>query len=183
MRSRDSLVGHGEPIRRPPESEQLDYEGELVLVIGKAGRRIAEDRALEHVAGLACGNEGSVRDWMRHGTVNITQGKNFDRSGAVGPWLVTLDEVADIDDLRLTTRVNGEVRQDDNTGRMTFPVRFLVRYISTFTTLQPGDLIFTGTPAGAGASFKPPKWLVPGDEVTVEIAGVGRLANRVVDEG
>jgi len=182
MRTPGSLVGDGEKILRPPESEQLDYEGEIVLVIGKRGRRIPRESALDHIGGLTCGNEGSVRDWMRHGKFNVTQGKNFERSGAIGPILVTADEFSGFDDLRVTTRVNGEVRQDDTTANLIFPFDYLIAYISTFSELMPGDVIFTGTPVGAGARFDPPRYLRAGDTVEVEVAGVGVLRNTVADE-
>lgn len=182
FRTPGSFVGHGSPIVRPPESVQLDYEGEIVLVIGKGGRRIAADTALSHVAGLTLCNEGSVRDWLRHAKFNVTQGKNFDRSGALGPFLVTADAVDLAAPLRLTTRVNGEIRQDDTTANLIFGFPELIAYISTFTTLAPGDLIVTGTPTGAGARFDPPRWLVPGDMVDVTVPGIGTLANRVIDE-
>ena len=182
VRTPDSLVAHGEPVRRPPESAQLDYEGEIVIVIGRAGRRIPAERAREHVAGLTVMNEGTIRDWLRHGKFNVTQGKNFVASGAVGPWIVTEDECPDFSDMTVTTRVNGERRQHDNTSRMMFPFDMLVAYISTFMLLKPGDLIATGTPTGAGARFDPPKWLVPGDTVEVEVPGVGLLVNPVADE-
>ncbi|MGE0484442.1 MAG: fumarylacetoacetate hydrolase family protein [Gammaproteobacteria bacterium] len=182
MRSRESLTGHEEPILRPPESAQFDYEGEIVLVIGKGGRRIAENRAHEHIAGLTIMNEGSVRDWLRHAKFNVTQGKNFVRSGALGPWLVTPDEVDPMGCLRVVTRVNGEERQNDVTDNLMFPFRYLISYLSTFYQLQPGDVIATGTPNGAGARFDPPKYLRAGDVVEVEVPGVGILRNEVEDE-
>lgn len=182
IRSPGSLVAHGEPLLRPPESVQLDYEGEIGLVIGRAGRRIPRARAREHIAGLTCVNEGTIRDWLRHGKFNVTQGKNFEASGAVGPWLVTADGFEGFDDLRVQTRVNGELRQDDSTARMMFPFDYLIEYLSTFMRLEPGDLIATGTPTGAGARFDPPKWLVPGDRVEVTVTGVGTLSNPVADE-
>ena len=182
VRTPDSLVAHGEPIRRPPESAQLDYEGEIVIVIGKAGRRIAPAQAREHVAGLTIMNEGTIRDWLRHGKFNVTQGKNFVASGAVGPWIVTEDACPDFAAMTVTTRVNGEQRQHDSTSRMMFPFDALLAYISTFMLLKPGDLIATGTPTGAGARFDPPKWLVPGDTVEVEVPGVGLLVNPIADE-
>ena len=183
MRAPRSLVGNGEPILRPPESVQFDYEGEIVIAIGKGGRRIPRDRALEHIGGLTCGNEGSVRDWMRHGKFNVTQGKNFDRSGAIGPYLVSADEFARYDGIRVSTRVNGEMRQDDTTSNLLFPFDYLIAYVSTFSQLDPGDLIFTGTPTGAGARFDPPRWLRAGDVVEVEVQGIGVLRNVVADEG
>ncbi|MFD1199890.1 fumarylacetoacetate hydrolase family protein [Brucella gallinifaecis] len=177
-----SFVGHGDLLVRPSVSHQLDYEGELALVIGKAGRHIAQCDALSHIAAITLCNEGTVRDWVRHAKFNVTQGKNFDRSGALGPWLVPFDHEDQIADIRLTTRVNGELRQEDRTSRMTFSFRELIAYISTFATLIPGDIIITGTPTGAGVRFDPPVWLKPGDLVEVEAEGVGLLANRVVDE-
>jgi 2-keto-4-pentenoate hydratase/2-oxohepta-3-ene-1,7-dioic acid hydratase in catechol pathway len=182
MRTPQSLVAHGEDIHRPPESDQLDYEGEIVLVIGKSGRRIPEDQALDHVAGVTIMNEGTLRDWIRHAKFNVTQGKNFDRSGAMGPWFVTMDEMPDMLDLRVTTRVNDEVRQDDTTASMMYPIPYLINYISTFTELHPGDIIATGTPTGAGARFDPPRYLKPGDVVEVEVEGVGILRNQIADE-
>ena len=177
-----SFVGHRQPLLRPPESVQLDYEGEIAIVIGKAGRRVAEGDAEQHIAGLTCLNEGTIRDWTRHGKFNVTQGKNWDASGAIGPWLVTADEFAGYDRLRVTTRVNGEVRQDDTTANLIFPFRYLIHYISIWTTLQPGDVIATGTPVGAGVRFDPPRFLAPGDVVEVEVAGIGTLSNTVADE-
>lgn len=182
FRTPGSFVGHGVPIMRPPESIQFDYEGEIVLVIGKSGRRIARDQALGHVAGVTLCNEGSIRDWLRHAKFNVTQGKNFDCSGSIGPFLVTADAVDLAAPLHLTTRVNGEVRQDDTTASLIFAFPDLIAYISTFTTLKPGDMIVTGTPTGAGARFDPPRWLVPGDMVEIAVPGIGTLANRVVDE-
>lgn len=177
-----SFVGHDVALTRPPESVQLDYEGEIVLVIGRAGRRIPECSALEHVAALSICNEGTIRDWVRHAKFNVTQGKNFDATGAIGPWLVPYVEERQISDIRLRTRVNGEIRQDDRTSRMIFPFRKLIAYISTFTTLVPGDIIVTGTPTGAGARRDPPLWLKPGDIVEVEADGIGILRNGVSDE-
>lgn len=183
MRSPSSLVPHGQPVIIPRESEQLDYEGEIVLVIGRTGRRIAPDDAIAHVAGLSIMNEGSVRDWLRHGKFNVTQGKNFDRSGSMGPWIETDFSAIDVTDMRVETRVNGQVRQSDTTASMAFPFARLLEYISTFTALMPGDLVATGTPAGAGARFDPPRWLKPGDVVEIEVAGVGTLRNMVQAEG
>ena len=151
-----------------------------MLVIGKEGRHIPQDKALSFIGGLTLGNEGSVRDWLRHGSLNVTQGKNFDKSGSLGPWLVTADEIDPGKPLRVTTRVNGEVRQDDTTDRLTFGFAWLINYISTFATLKPGDYIWTGTPTGAGVHRKPPVWLKPGDVVEVEIEKIGILRNPVV---
>ena len=177
-----SFVGHGENIIRPPESRQLDYEGEVAAVIGKGGRRIPESRALSHLAALTLCNDGTLRDWTRHGKFNVTQGKNFEKSGAMGPWLVPFTDPAQILDIRLSTRVNGETRQDDRTGRMMFPVARQIAYISTFIGLSPGDIIVTGTPSGAGARMDPPVFLRPGDRVEVEAEGIGVLKNGVADE-
>ena len=182
MRTARSFVGHETPLVRPKASAQLDYEGEVALVIGKAGRHIPESAALDHIAAMTLCNEGTVRDWVRHAKFNVTQGKNFDSTGSLGPWLVPYRAESDIADVRLTTRVNGEVRQDDRTSRLIFGFRFLINYISTFTTLVPGDVIVTGTPTGAGARFDPPRYLKPGDVVEVEAEGVGMLKNGVADE-
>jgi len=177
-----SFVGHGAALVRPKASPQLDYEGEVVIVIGKGGRHIEERDALSHIAALSLCNEGTIRDWVRHAKFNVTQGKNWDRSGSLGPGLVPFTDPAQITDIRLTTRVNGEVRQQDRTSRMLFPVARQIAYISTFTTLVPGDIIVTGTPTGAGARFDPPVWLRPGDVIEVEAEGLGILRNGVADE-
>ena len=182
MRTPRSFVGHNAPLVRPRASKQLDYEGELVIVIGKAGRHIAENAALDHIAALTLCNEGTIRDWVRHAKFNVTQGKNFDATGSLGPWLVPFTNEAQIADIRLTTRVNGEMRQDDRSSRLIFGFRYLIHYISTFTTLVPGDIIVTGTPTGAGARFDPPRYLTPGDIVEVEAEGIGLLRNGVIDE-
>ena len=182
LRTPESFVAHDEAILRPPESERLDYEGEIAIVIGKGGRRIPKELALDHIAGLTCLNEGTIRDWTRHGKFNVTQGKNFDRSGSIGPWLVTADEFERLSDLRVTTRVNGEVRQADTTANLIFDFAYLISYLSIWTGLKPGDVISTGTPIGAGARFDPPKWLVPGDVVTVEVSGIGTLSNPIEQE-
>jgi 2-keto-4-pentenoate hydratase/2-oxohepta-3-ene-1,7-dioic acid hydratase in catechol pathway len=182
MRSRESLTGHEQPMLDPPESDQLDYEGEIVLVIGKEGRRIPEDKAHEYVAGLTIMNEGSLRDFLRHAKFNVTPGKNFENSGTLGPWLVTPDELDPMSELQVITRVNGEERQNDVTSNLIFPFRYLIRYLSTFYRLRPGDIIATGTPNGAGARFDPPKYLTDGDVVEVEVPGIGILRNRVKTE-
>ena len=182
LRYIDSFVGHGQNVVRPPESPQLDYEGEIVIIIGKGGRRIPKETALNHIAGLTLMNEGTIRDWVRHAKFNVTQGKNFDKTGVIGPWMMTADEVADYTNLAIQTRVNGEVRQDDNTSRLMFPFDYIISYVSTFMTLKPGDMISTGTPNGAGARFDPPIYLKPGDTVEVEAAGIGVLKNSVEDE-
>ena len=182
VRFPSSLVGHGADLVRPPESPQLDYEGEIVAVIGRGGRRIAESEALDHVAGLTLGNEGTIRDWVRHAKFNVTQGKNWDASGSMGPVLVTMDEIDDFESLHLTTHVNGELRQDDTPATMAYPLEYQIAYLSTFCTLEPGDVIFTGTPTGAGARFDPPRYLVPGDVVEVSVPELGTLRNGIRDE-
>ena len=182
MRTPRSFVGHETPLVRPRASTQLDYEGEVVIVIGKTGRHIAERDALDHIAALTLCNEGTIRDWVRHAKFNVTQGKNFDGTGSLGPWLVPYIDEAQIADIALTTRVNGETRQSDRTSRMMFSFRYIINYISTFTTLVPGDVIVTGTPTGAGARFDPPRFLKPGDVIEVEADGIGLLRNGVVDE-
>ena len=182
MRNRESLVGHKQDIMNPPESDQLDYEGEIVLVIGKEGRRIPETEAHNYIAGMTIMNEGSVRDYLRHAKFNVTQGKNFERSGSLGPWMVTPDELDPMGQLQVVTRVNGEERQNDFTDNLMFPFRFLISYLSTFYRLKPGDIIATGTPNGAGARFDPPKYLREGDVVEVEVPGIGILNNSIRDE-
>ena len=191
LRFPDSFTGHDRPLVRPPESPQLDYEGEIVAVIGRGGRRIPVDSARDHLFGLVLGNEGTIRDWVRHAKFNVTQGKNWASSGAIGPWITTMDEVlgpeassgaTDLENLHLTTTVNGEVRQDDTPATMKYSIEYQIHYLSTFTELSPGDLIFTGTPTGAGARFDPPRWLAPGDVVEVSVPGLGTLRNTVTDE-
>jgi 2-keto-4-pentenoate hydratase/2-oxohepta-3-ene-1,7-dioic acid hydratase in catechol pathway len=180
VRNPSSIVGSGQPIEKPRVSEQLDYEGELVIVIGKPGRHIAHENAWAHIFGMTLCNEGSVRDWLHHGKFNVTQGKNFDKSGSIGPWIVTSDELDPRGPHDITTRVNGEMRQQDSTERLMFPFDFLIAYLSTFATLKPGDMIATGTPTGAGARFTPPRW--PGDVVEVESKAIGILRNTVSSE-
>src|SRR4030081_3925624 len=182
MRTPRSFVGHLTPLVRPRASMQLDYEGELVLVIGKAGRHIPEKVALDHVAAVPLCNEGTIRDWVRHAKFNVTQGKNFDCTGSLGPWLVPFTHEAQIADIRLTPLVKGKFRQDDRTSRLIFGFRYPINYISTFTTLMPGDVIVTGTPTGAGARFDPPRYLKPGDVIEVEAENIGVLRNGVIDE-
>ena len=182
VRFPDSFTGHDRALVRPPASSQLDYEGEIVVVIGKAGRRIPIGEARSHIAGLTLGNEGTIRDWVRHAKFNVTQGKNWESTGSIGPWLVPIDEIGDLEALHLTTHVNGELRQQDTPATMKYSIDYQIHYLSTFTTLRPGDLIFTGTPTGAGARFDPPVWLEPGDVVEVSVPELGTLRNTVVDE-
>jgi 2-keto-4-pentenoate hydratase/2-oxohepta-3-ene-1,7-dioic acid hydratase in catechol pathway len=176
-----SLVGHGDAVLRPRVSTQLDFEGELALVIGRRARHVSRDDAYNVIAGDCCFMDGSVRDWQRH-TTQFTAGKNFARSGSAGPWVVTKDELADVSATELTTRVNGEVMQNGRVSELVFDIPALIEYCSTFTELLPGDLIATGTPGGVGAARTPPQWLEDGDLVEVDISGIGTLGNRVRDE-
>ena len=176
------FTGHECPLIRPPESFKLDYEGEVAIIIGKGGRRITQADAYKHIAALTLCNEGTIRDWVRHAKFNVTQGKNWDKSGAIGPWIVPFIHDSQLDSARIITRVNGEVRQDDMLSNMVFPVRREIEYISTFMTLEPGDIIVTGTPTGSGARLDPPKYLKPGDVIEVEVSGIGVLCNTVEDE-
>ncbi len=180
-RHADTLAGHEEPILRPRISTAFDYEGELAIVIGKAGRYITADAALGHVAGYTCFLDGSVRDWQMH-TTQFTPGKNFPHSGSCGPWLMTADEIPDPSTLELRTLVNGEVVQQAPTSDLCFDVRRIIEYCSSFCQLRPGDIIATGTPAGVGHARKPPRWLEPGDVVEVDISRIGTLRNVVADE-
>lgn len=176
-----SQTGHFTPLMLPPESTHLDYEGEIAIVIGKAGRRIPQARAWEHIAGYSAYNDGSIRDWQKH-TMQFTPGKNFSQTGAFGPWLVTRDEIADGQELTVETRLNGAVMQHATTAMMIFPIPRLIEYISTFTALEPGDVIVTGTPGGVGARRQPPVWMKPGDRVEIEVSGIGVLSNTVAAE-
>jgi 2-keto-4-pentenoate hydratase/2-oxohepta-3-ene-1,7-dioic acid hydratase in catechol pathway len=177
-----SLAGHGQAIVRPKVSEQFDYEGEIAIVIGLEGRHIAREAALAHVAGVTLCNEGSVRDWLRHGKFNVTQGKNFDASGSMGPWMVAADEIDLTKPLQLTVRVNGEITQDDTTANMIFSFADLIAYVTTFMTLKPGDVIVTGTPVKLGERPDPPRWLKRGDVVEISVPEIGTLRNDVADE-
>ena len=177
-----SFTSANAPLIRPPESEKLDYEGEIAIVIGKQGRRIPHDQAYDHIAAITLCNEGTIRDWVRHAKFNVTQGKNWESSGAMGPWLVPFTHPSQLDDIRITTHVNGELRQDDRTSRMLFSIKRQIEYISTFTTLMPGDIIISGTPTGAGARLDPPQFLKLGDIVEVRAEGIGTLTNTIADE-
>lgn len=176
-----SLVGHGQPIVRPKVSEKFDYEGEFTVIIGKAGRGIAPEAALDHVAGYTCLNDGSIRDFQRH-TTQFWGGKNFDRSGSMGPWMVTPDDLGDPSLPRLETRLNGAVMQATSVGDLAFSIPELIVYVSTITELYPGDVIATGTPSGVGLFRDPPVFMKPGDRIEVEISGIGTLSNPVIDE-
>jgi 2-keto-4-pentenoate hydratase/2-oxohepta-3-ene-1,7-dioic acid hydratase in catechol pathway len=180
LRVAESQVGHEQPIVRPRESSHLDFEAEIALVIGRPGRRIAQKDAWQHIAGYSCYNDGSVREWQRH-TVQWTAGKNFARTGAFGPWMVSADEIPPGSELTLSCRLNGERMQHATTSQMIFKIPKLIEYISAFTTLLPGDVIVTGTPGGVGARRNPPLWMKPGDRVEVEIDRVGVLANSIAD--
>lgn len=179
VRFANSLSADGVPIEHPAETDKLDYEAELAVIIGKAGRRIKRENAFDHVAGYACAHDVSVRDWQRH-TTQMTPGKNWPTSGPLGPWLVTRDEVGPLDDLAIRCHLNGETMQDAKLGDLIFDIPHLLEYISTFTELVPGDVIFTGTPGGVGSRREPPVYLKPGDTVEVEIEKVGLLTNPVV---
>ncbi|HEY5754317.1 MAG TPA: fumarylacetoacetate hydrolase family protein [Steroidobacter sp.] len=181
-RTVESLQAHDRPLLIPRESDQFDYEGELAVIIGHAGRRISEEHAWDYVAGVSCFNDASVRDWQYH-THQFTPGKNFPLTGSFGPVLVTTDELPADRIMRVETRLNGKVMQQADTGQMLFSVPRLLAYVSTFMTLQPGDVIATGTPGGVGAKRKPPAWMRDGDVVEVEIERVGLLKNVCRKEG
>ena len=176
-----SIVGHQAPILRPRVSSQYDFEGELAVVIGQRARYVRRENALDVVAGYTCFMDGSVRDWQRH-TMQFTPGKNFDNSGAMGPCIVSSDEIPDPTRLQLTTRVNGEIMQRGRLAELVFGIPDLIEYCSTFSELTPGDIIATGTPGGVGAARTPPVWLTEGDRVEVEIDAIGVLASPVWDE-
>ena len=175
----NTMVGHNQPILRPPESEQLEYEGEIALVIGKTGRRIPKDRALDWIAGITLCNEGTIRDWIRHGRFNVTQGKCWDATGSMGPWMTTGVDLTK--PLRITVKINGEVTQDDTTDSMIFKIPDVLSYVSTFMTLKPGDIIATGTPIKLGKPDER-KWLKAGDVFEMNVPEVGTLKNVVKDE-
>lgn len=181
VRFAGSQIGHGAPMIRPRVSHDFDYEGELAVIIGKAGRHISEAAALDHVAGYACYNDGSVRDWQRH-TTQFLPGKTFAGTGAFGPWMVDKEELPDPTNLTLETRLNGQVVQHTTTSLMIATIAQVIAYMSTVIELLPGDVLVTGTPGGVGAKRTPPLWMKPGDTVEVEISGIGILANPVADE-
>jgi 2-keto-4-pentenoate hydratase/2-oxohepta-3-ene-1,7-dioic acid hydratase in catechol pathway len=179
IRFADTLVGHGGELVRPKVSDHFDFEGELALVIGKGGRHIAMEHALEHVAGYTCFVDGSVRDYQKF---SVTSGKNFPGTGPLGPWLVTRDEIPDPSRLTLTTRLNGEQVQHSPTDLLIYSIPQIIAFCSDFTALAPGDVISTGTPEGVGHGRKPPLWMKPGDTLEVEISGIGVLRAQIVEE-
>ena len=181
IRLPESQVGHRQPILRPRESNNLDYEAEIAVIIGRTGRRISQDKAWSHIAGYSCYNDGSVRDWQRH-TIQWTAGKNFARTGGFGPWMVTADEIPPGTKMTLSCRLNGERMQQATTEQMIFKIPKIIEYVSAWTTLVPGDVIVTGTPGGVGARRNPPIWMKPGDKVEVEIDKVGILENSIGED-
>jgi acylpyruvate hydrolase len=182
MRCQTSLVAHESPIVRPSTSDSLDYEAEMVVVIGRGGKHIKKDNAYSHIAGYSVFNEGSIREFQRR-TTQWDMGKNFDRSGGFGPWMVTADELpGGGKGLKIETRLNGTVMQSDNTDNMMFPVAETIAYVTQGMTLEPGDIIVTGTPSGVGGARKPPVWMHHGDTCEVEIQGIGILRNPIEDE-
>lgn len=177
----DTQVGHNQPMIRPNNSDKYDYEGELAVIMGKTARHVSEADALGHVAGYACYNDGSIRDWQRH-THQFLPGKNFPGTGGFGPWMVTTDEIPDPSEMELVTRLNGQEVQRSKTNLMVFDVPFLIHYISGFCALQPGDVIVTGTPGGVGFKRNPPLFMKEGDTCEVEIDRIGTLVNPIKDE-
>ena len=178
QRFADSQVGHGQLLLRPRESTQLDYEAEIAVIIGKPGRRISREDAAQHVAGYACYNDGSVRDWQRH-TTQFAPGKNFYRTGGFGPWMVTSDEIPFGTLMTLSARLNGQVMQQATTDMMLHDIARQIAYVSTIAPLEAGDVIVTGTPGGVGARRNPPVWMKDGDVIEIEIDRVGVLRNTI----
>lgn len=177
----DTLIADGEPLLRPLESTRFDYEGELAVIIGKGGRRIRREHALDHVAGYAIFNDASVRDWQRH-NIQFTPGKNFPATGALGPALIPVGVVADVDAQRVQTRLNGQLVQDQPVSDMIWDIAFIIEYCSAFTQLEPGDVIATGTPGGVGDKRTPPLYMKAGDRVEVSVGAFGTLSNPVIEE-
>lgn len=174
-----SVSGHNQTLLKPAESDHYDYEGELAVIIGKPGRRIRAEQALDHIAGYSCFMDGSIRDFQGH-TTQYTPGKNFDATGSCGPWMIPAEEMPDPNaGHRLETRLNGATVQSTTTDLMLFPAPALIAYISTFTTLEPGDVIATGTPGGVGYRRKPRLYMSPGDQIEVELEGIGTLVNTI----
>ena len=181
LRVADSQLGHKQPMLRPRESKNLDFEAEIAVIIGKSGRRIPQKDAWSYIAGYSCYNDGSVRDWQRH-TIQWTAGKNFAKTGGFGPWMVTADEIPPNTKMTLSCRLNGERMQHATTEQMIFKIPKIIEYVSTWTTLLPGDVLVTGTPGGVGARRTPPLWMKPGDKVEIEIDKVGVLENTIADD-
>jgi 2-keto-4-pentenoate hydratase/2-oxohepta-3-ene-1,7-dioic acid hydratase in catechol pathway len=181
LRLPESQVGHRQPIVRPRESTHLDFEAEIAVIIGRSGRRISQADAYSHIAGYSCYNDGSVRDWQRH-TIQWTAGKNFASTGGFGPWMVTADEIPPGTRMTLSCRLNGQEMQRATTEQMIFRIPKIIEYVSTWTTLAPGDVLVTGTPGGVGARRNPPVWMKPGDTVEVEIDKVGVLVNTIGED-
>jgi 2-keto-4-pentenoate hydratase/2-oxohepta-3-ene-1,7-dioic acid hydratase in catechol pathway len=181
IRLPESQVGHKQPIVRPRESQNLDYEAEIAVIIGRPGRRISQKEAWSHIAGYSCYNDGSVRDWQRH-TVQWTAGKNFAKTGGFGPWMVTADEIPPGTKMTLSCRLNGREMQHATTEQMIFRIPKIIEYVSAWTTLAPGDVLVTGTPGGVGARRNPPVWMKPGDKVEIEIDKVGVLENSIAED-
>ena len=181
IRTNHGLIADGDAFIKPDISDMIDYEGELAVIIGKAGRHISQADALSHLAGYSIFNDGSVRDWQRH-TIQFCPGKNFEGTGPFGPWMVTPDEFGDPYAQQLTTRLNGMEVQNTSISKMDHKIERLIEYISTIHTLRPGDVIITGTPGGVGSRREPPLWMKDGDTIEVEITGIGKLTNRVKNE-
>ena len=181
VRFPDSQTAHGDVMVKPKNSVEFDYEGELAIVIGKSGRHIAEKDAFSIIAGYSCYNDGSVRDWQYH-TMQWTPGKNYPKTGSFGPWMVTKDEIPDVNKLTLKTRLNGQQVQETGIDLMLFPIPVLINYITTFTQLNPGDVISTGTPGGVGVKRTPQLFMKSGDTVEVEISSIGILQNKVIEQ-
>lgn len=181
VRYADSLVAHGQPMVKPTVTERFDYEGELAVIIGKPCHKVSRADAMAYVAGYSAFNDGSARDWQRH-NIQFTPGKTFPGTGGFGPALVTPDEAGELGALRVVTRLNGEIVQDQPVADMIWDIAFVIEYISAFTPLAPGDVIATGTPGGVGDKSKPPLYMKAGDKVEVEIGTIGTLTNRIIDE-
>lgn len=180
MRYADTLVGHGQPLVKPYESDDFDWEAELAVIIGKGGGRISEEKAMDHVAGYSALNDASVRDWQFH-TRQIAPGKNFRATASLGPWMVTADAFPDPNNVAVKARLNGETLQDSSSKYMIHKIPKMIAYISTILDLQPGDIIATGTPSGVGFSRRPPIFMKPGDVIDVEVGGIGVLSNPIVE--
>jgi 2-keto-4-pentenoate hydratase/2-oxohepta-3-ene-1,7-dioic acid hydratase in catechol pathway len=180
VRFANAQMGHLQPMLKPAESDRLDYEGEIAMIIGKPGRRISQANAMDHVAGFGIYNDGSVRDYQRH-TSQFTPGKNFTGTGGFGPWMMTIDEIGDLEKMEITTRLNGEVMQNATADLMVFGFAELIEYCSIFTELEAGDVIVTGTPGGVGSARKPPVFMFEGDTIEIEVKPIGTLSNKIAN--